>query len=123
MNVINPDTIPLEAEIRREWIKYQLKIRELSIAALARRYGGKRNTAIKVLDRPYPLWEKRIAETLGTEPKLIWPERYDQSGVPNRRRGRPVNSTHIKADIETNSTNAGGRHNKKRTAETCQAHG
>jgi len=37
--------------------------------------------------RPFPKAEKIIADALGLAPKAIWPTRYDDNGIPNRRRG------------------------------------
>lgn len=38
--------------------------------------------------RPFPKAEAILARYIGVDhPKVIWPTRYDQSGVPNRRRG------------------------------------
>jgi Ner family transcriptional regulator len=44
--------------------------------------------------RPFPKAERIIATTLNLAPHAIWPTRYDEHGMPNRRRGpaprRPI---------------------------------
>lgn len=84
-----PVDIPSNPRQRREWIKYQLRLRGLSLAALARQERVARTTAKKCLYEPYPKWERKIAKRLGVKPERLWPERYDTGGRPNRRMGRP----------------------------------
>lgn len=84
------DIIPRHVDDRREWIKYQLALRGLTLGLLANRWGLSRKTVQKALHTPYPRMEKLIAEALGHTPQELWPERYDPvTGKPNRRRGRP----------------------------------
>ncbi|MCP1673348.1 Ner family transcriptional regulator [Natronocella acetinitrilica] len=76
MSAINPIDIPSDPHIRREWIKYQLAIRGYSLAALAREYGVTRQQPQAALNRPYPKWERIIAQVLELRPEQLWPERY-----------------------------------------------
>lgn len=69
--------VPEDAGKRREWIKYQLKIRGLSIAELARAHSASRQAVSTALVRSNPRWEHVIAEALETTPHKLWPERYD----------------------------------------------
>lgn len=70
-------SVPKDAGKRREWIKYQLKIRGLSIAELAREHSASRQAVSTALVRSNPRWEHVIAEALDTTPNTLWPERYD----------------------------------------------
>jgi len=85
--------IPLEPSQRRAWIKYQLQLAGYSLSALAREMGVSRHAPKLALDRPYPRMERAIAEKIGIPPQLIWPERYDANGFPNRAVGRPKKPT------------------------------
>lgn len=38
----------------------------------------------RALHKPYPKYEKVIADTLGLPPWAIWPSRYNHLGKPNR---------------------------------------
>lgn len=69
--------VPNDPNKRREWIKYQLKIRGLSIADLARQHEASRQAVSTALVRSNPRWEHVIAEALNTMPNQLWPERYD----------------------------------------------
>jgi Ner family transcriptional regulator len=89
MNAPNPADIPTDTRQRREWIKYQLRLRGGSLAQVARDHGVSRDAPILALRRPYPRMEAAIASALGLLPEQIWPERYDEKGRPNRRVGRP----------------------------------
>lgn len=61
----------------KEWVKYQLGIRGLSFAELARRNGGvRREVPGKVFYMSYPKWERIIAAALDVQPEYLWPERY-----------------------------------------------
>lgn len=91
---------PLTDPARSEWVKYQLRLRSLSMADISRSLGLYRNVASKVFSARYPMIEARIAELLGVTPQEIWPERY-QAGKPIRfRKGRPAleRSRHVATD-------------------------
>lgn len=66
-------------ELRREWIKFQLRIHGSSLAALAGELGVKRQTVQCVFISPYPKMERAIASKIGLEPRVIWPERYQNA--------------------------------------------
>ena len=84
----------LEETMRREWIKFQLRIRGSSLSAIARELGTTRHAPRLALDKPYPKMERVIAEKLGLKPMELWPERYDENGLPNRTMGRPKQYRH-----------------------------
>lgn len=69
--------IPQEPGRRREWIKYQLKIKGLSIAGLAQKHGVSRQVVSMTLTNSNPRWEFVIAQALDLTPSELWPERYD----------------------------------------------
>lgn len=88
--------IPKEAELRWEWIKFQLRSKGTSLAQLARQLGVERNALNNVKRVAYPRMERAIAKALGLTPFQIWPERWDQSGEPFRLRpGRSEKSSEI----------------------------
>lgn len=74
--------IPTSPEQKREWIKYQLKIRGLSLAALGRKHDKCRQVVSTALYEPAPRWEFVIAEAIGLTPAEVWPERYDENNLP-----------------------------------------
>lgn len=91
-----------DPEARREWIKYQLRVEQgTSVAAIAKEHGmGRRNLYVAFV-RPFPRAEKILADALGVTPKELFPERYDQHGLPTRRRannslGHLANSKHTR---------------------------
>lgn len=68
--------VPIKAEERRAWIKYQLELLGCSFASIARENSITRMTVQSVLRRPYPKMERLIANKLGLQPEDLWPERY-----------------------------------------------
>ncbi len=86
--------VPLDQNQRRDWIKYQLRLRGSSLYAVAREMGVSRHAPRLALVKPYPRMEQAIASTLEMEPRSIWPERYDADGQPNRTIGRPGSYRH-----------------------------
>lgn len=80
--------IPKEPAVRREWIKYQLRLKGYSLARLGLEYGTCRHSAVQALRVPCPLWEGRIAEKIGRRAQDLWPERYQADGRPNRHSPR-----------------------------------
>ncbi|MEZ5571211.1 MAG: helix-turn-helix domain-containing protein [Halioglobus sp.] len=84
---------------RNAWIIYQLKLRGLSLADLARKFGAPRFYPGQAIRKPWPKWENRIARALGREPQEIFPERYDENGTPHRR---PVGRPRGKANAKRN---------------------
>ncbi len=111
-----PDTAPIrldaatrrllkDQEARKAWVMYRLRLRGLSMAAVAEKAGVKPHTLYVVWHRPYPRLEKAIADQLGLQPKDIFPDRYDAAGRPARRMGRPVKK----------SANKQAKHNSRAT--------
>ena len=69
---------------RWEWIKYQLKISGTSLAELAAKNGISRQCLYQVRHVPYPKVEALVSSALDVEPKHLFPDRYDEDGLPNR---------------------------------------
>lgn len=78
---IDIDSIPADRDEKRQWIKYQLKIRKLSFAFLAKKNNISRQAFTLAMNKPYPSVEYIIAQALRLEPSSIWPERY-KNGIP-----------------------------------------
>lgn len=76
--------VPRDLVKRREWIKYKLKIRGLSLAEIGRKHNISRQVVSTALYRPSPRWEHEIASALDMLPFELWPERYDHLGIPLR---------------------------------------
>jgi len=76
--------VPHDLEKKREWIKYQLKIKGLSLAEIGRKHNISRQVVSTALYRPSPRWEHEIASALDMLPSELWPERYDNLGIPLR---------------------------------------
>jgi len=73
---------------RREWIKYQLRLKGWSMRGLAKHHGYSPAAFTNTLLRPYPKVEGLIAATLDATPQTLWPERYAADGKPNRHSAR-----------------------------------
>ncbi len=78
-------TIATNPKLRREWVKYQLKASGSSMAALAAKHGINRRNIYMAFNRPWPRGEKIIADSVGLAPQALFPERYDEHGLPTRR--------------------------------------
>ncbi len=65
---------------RREWIKYQLRLRGMSVGEFSRRAGCGRQAAVAALVRPYPRMQRAIAKELGVPVHVLWPEWYGPDG-------------------------------------------
>ncbi len=76
-----------DPEKRRAWIRYQLDIRGLSLAEVARKNNMAPGCLGQIWRKPYPRAEKRLADALGLHPADLWPERYDKDGLPIYRGG------------------------------------
>lgn len=87
---LNTDSIPVNLEEKKNWIKYQLKIRNISFSKLARTNNISKQVFSLALKQPYPTVELIIARALSLEPCDIWPERY-KNGIPVK---------HLKSKIE-----------------------
>ena len=68
----------------RAWIKYQLELRGTNFQKLAEDNDLTRNAIRHALDRHYPKAERIIAKAIGVEPAALWPDRYDEHGLPKR---------------------------------------
>lgn len=67
---------PIDPHQRREWIKFQLRLRGITLSAIARELGVSRQALRLALIQSYPKMERAIAAKLGVAPESIWPERY-----------------------------------------------
>lgn len=61
--------------------------RGTSLQRLARQHGYATNSAHPALHRPWPKFERLIAEALDLKPLDIWPSRYHLDGSPRSGRG------------------------------------
>lgn len=86
---------------RRAWVKYQIHLQGRSMAEIAADAGVDRRSLYTAFCRPYPRMEKVIADTVGLSPQVLFPDRYDADGLPNRPRGRPKDA------VKSTSKNAG----------------
>lgn len=69
-------------------IKMELEVRGWSLASLSREHGYSPTAAGRALRTTWPHMEQVIAEALGVEPRIIWPDRYDANGVPQKYKAR-----------------------------------
>lgn len=100
--------IPVHPLLRREWIKFQLRLRGTTLSALARELGVSRQALGQTLVTSYPRMERAIAARLGMEPWDIWPERYArrQVKVPGNKR---LASCHVKKTKHNTATQGRNR--------------
>ncbi len=92
MDTMDNSDVPRNPEHRREWIKYQLRLRGYTLKALGQELRVSRHAVKLALIKPYPRLEQAIAAKIGVPPHYIWPERYDAAGHPSRPKGRPRNA-------------------------------
>lgn len=78
--------VPHDPAKRWEWIKWQLRSNNSSLAELARGLGVVRNAMNNVKRQPYPRMERAIAKALGLRPIDIWPDRWIDEATPVRER-------------------------------------
>lgn len=90
------DNIPDDLQQRREWIKFQLRLRGTTLSAIAREEGVSRQALRQALVHSYPKMERAIAAKLHMEPKDIWPERYARRQTKKANRERR-SSCHVKS--------------------------
>lgn len=57
-------------------VRAHLEQRGVTLASLARAHGISASSLSAALRRPHPRHEAIIADALGVEPALIWPDRY-----------------------------------------------
>lgn len=67
---------PKEPHLLREWVKYVLRLKGITLTALANQHGARRDATSIVFLRPSPKWEKIIADAVVMMPEELWPERY-----------------------------------------------
>lgn len=76
---------------REDWHKADIvavfRKRGMSLQRLARLHGYAVDSAHGALHRPWPKFERLIAEALGVQPQDIWPSRYHPDGAPKSGRG------------------------------------
>lgn len=85
--------IPSDPSKRWEWIKYQLKLKNTSLAALGKQDKSSRQAPQLVKTRHYPKWENIIAQSIGLLPHQIWPERYSKYADLSDKKNKSVAST------------------------------
>lgn len=95
---------------RRAWVKYQVHLQGRSLAQIAADAGVRRSTLYQTFLRPYPRMEKIIADAVGLTPQVLFAERYDEDGLPNRRMGRPPQKS---TSTRRKHNSKGGRGNGK----------
>jgi len=66
----------------------ELELRGWSLASLSREHGYSPTAAGRALRTTWPQMELLIAEALGVHPNVIWPDRYDNQGVPQKYKVR-----------------------------------
>ena len=81
---VEVDFIPDHPDERREWIKYQLKIRGLTLASLARDNGVSRHVFSKALTHGSVRWDHVIAKAINFPVSILWPDRYDAHNMPRK---------------------------------------
>jgi Ner family transcriptional regulator len=69
---------------RWAWIRYQLTLRGIRLGEIALRHSVKPQTLTKVQHAPYPKMEKALADELELTPQELFPERYNEDGLPAR---------------------------------------
>jgi Ner family transcriptional regulator len=80
--------IQKQATERWEWCKYQLRLKGYSLRRLGKEHGVTGKAVEAVLRQNAPKWERIIAEIIGKSAPEIWPERYDNAGLPIRHSTR-----------------------------------
>lgn len=73
---------------RNAWVVFQLKLRGKSLSGLAKAHGYNRSMTAMALHRPYPKFERMLAEELGLPQEQLFPERYVDGIRIDRRRTR-----------------------------------
>jgi Ner family transcriptional regulator len=92
----------------RAWIRYQLALRGTNLQKLAEKRELSRNAVRAALVRHYPLAERIIAAALDMKPEQIWPDRYDEFGLPLRGQIRPASGRSSKRNITPGARRAQG---------------
>ena len=100
--------IPAHPLLRREWIKFQLRLRGTTLSAMARELGVSRQAMGQTLASSYPRLERAIAARLGMEPWDIWPERYAKRQAKAAASKR-LSSCHVKRTKHNTATQGRNR--------------
>ena len=82
------------ADKDREDVKAAIRKRGVTLTGLAIQNGYTGSAVRRALGHPWPKVEKLIAEFLDTEPKDIWPSRYQQDGTPRSSEGTKRDNRH-----------------------------
>ncbi len=77
---IAPKTIPSDSRERAAWVQYQLRLRAISFAEIAKKLGCTRQVLARALQTPMLRQEQAIAEAIDLTPEQLFPERYDGNG-------------------------------------------
>lgn len=76
---------------QKDWNRWRIigAVRETgtTIQQLSMAFGYTRTVLGSALYRPYPKYERLIAEHLGVTPQIIWPSRYHPDGSSRSGRG------------------------------------
>jgi len=75
----NPST-----DTKWKWIKHCLNLQGLNFNKLASLYNIDRTCFTVLKNKPFPKYERILAEILEVQPQIIWPSRYDRDGNPIR---------------------------------------
>ncbi|WP_414705499.1 helix-turn-helix domain-containing protein [Pseudomonas sp.] len=102
-----------------EWVKYQLRIKGVPMAELARRHRVTPQAFARVKRVPYPRMERVIAKALQLRPIDIWPKRWTCDSVPVRQRPTRAEKRAYKTELFS-ATNAGGNPKMGNAASSAQ---
>jgi len=106
---MDSEHIPKDLLQRREWIKFQLRLRGITLSGMARELGVSRQALGQTLVQSYPKMERVIAAKLGLEPEIIWPERYARRRISVLDKECPP-SCHVKSNKHNTAARRRNRH-------------
>jgi Ner family transcriptional regulator len=84
-----PQTLQPSPEVANDpkkrwaWIQWQLKSSGRSFALIARTEGVNKDTLSKAKNARYPRMERALSEAVGVEVHKLFPDRYDEHGLPS----------------------------------------
>ncbi|MQA64848.1 MAG: nucleotide excision repair protein [Alphaproteobacteria bacterium] len=90
--------IPKKPALRREWIKYQFRLRGYSVHAFAESIGVRPPAVSNAFWKPSSHIQQEIADFLGIPPGVLFPEFYTDDGrlipgtKPRNRSRKPTKS-------------------------------
>lgn len=73
--------IPQNPRQRKAWALYQLTLKNLTLADVARMEGVRRQAASSVFHTPSAALERRMADVLGVPIQQLWADRYEADGT------------------------------------------